>query len=312
VQIIGRSTRDAPGKERARFTNLIAEPDAAESLVVEAVNDTLKAIAASLLMEQVLNPKFDFKAKDSGEQEGFDYGEGGYVTGQTNVGINHETGEVHMEIKGLVEPTSPEAQRICKEDLQELVTAFVQDKSTLEKGLFDQENTLPQELTQLKMGKIVQERYPELSELDQEAIRQRVVAALTLTQQGKKMARDSSDGELKLNTSLIDGIRMYAMSVKELEIDLIDKINPFETAYSVLAKTMNESTLKQVQATIAARNPTISKEDARSYAERALEFQRERGRLPAINAADPWEKLLAEGLAAFGRYKALEKRGDSS
>ncbi len=54
VQIIGRATRDAPGKTRARFTNLIAEPDASEQAVAEAVNDTLKAIAASLLMEQVL------------------------------------------------------------------------------------------------------------------------------------------------------------------------------------------------------------------------------------------------------------------
>src|ERR1700728_3138582 len=52
VQIIGRATRDAPGKTRARFTNLIAEPDASEEAVTEAVNDTLKAIAASLLMEQ--------------------------------------------------------------------------------------------------------------------------------------------------------------------------------------------------------------------------------------------------------------------
>ncbi len=48
VQIIGRATRDAPGKTRARFTNLIAEPDASEEAVTEAVNDTLKAIAASL------------------------------------------------------------------------------------------------------------------------------------------------------------------------------------------------------------------------------------------------------------------------
>ena len=51
VQIIGRATRDAEGKTRARFTNLIAEPDASEEAVTEAVNDTLKAIAASLLME---------------------------------------------------------------------------------------------------------------------------------------------------------------------------------------------------------------------------------------------------------------------
>ena len=63
VQIIGRATRDAPGKARTRFTNLIAEPDASEEAVTEAVNDTLKAIAASLLMEQVLAPRFNFTAK---------------------------------------------------------------------------------------------------------------------------------------------------------------------------------------------------------------------------------------------------------
>jgi superfamily II DNA or RNA helicase len=66
VQIIGRATRDAPGKTRARFSNLIAEPAAADDIVTEAVNDTLKAIAASLLMEQVLS-------RDSliGQQNGF-------------------------------------------------------------------------------------------------------------------------------------------------------------------------------------------------------------------------------------------------
>jgi hypothetical protein len=78
IQIIGRATRDAPGKEVASFTNLIAEPDAAEATVVDAINDTLKAIAASLLMEQVLAPRFNFTPKNNGPIEGFDYGEGGY------------------------------------------------------------------------------------------------------------------------------------------------------------------------------------------------------------------------------------------
>ena len=65
VQIIGRATRDAPGKTRPRFTNLIAEPDASEEAVAEAVNDTLKAIAASLLMKQVLAPRFQLPAEDA-------------------------------------------------------------------------------------------------------------------------------------------------------------------------------------------------------------------------------------------------------
>src|SRR6185503_18309184 len=93
VQIIGRATRDAPGKTRARFTNLIAEPDASEQAVTEAVNDTLKAIAASLLMEQVLAPRFEFKPKqpNSGPTPGFDYGEGGYQSDKCNVGFNGQT-----------------------------------------------------------------------------------------------------------------------------------------------------------------------------------------------------------------------------
>ena len=101
VQIIGRATRDAPGKTRARFTNLIAEPDASEEAVTEAVNDTLKAIAASLLMEQVLAPRFEFRPKnaENGPTPGFDYGEGGYDPTRSNVGVNHQTGQVQIEIE---------------------------------------------------------------------------------------------------------------------------------------------------------------------------------------------------------------------
>jgi hypothetical protein len=139
VQIIGRATRDAPGKTRAKFTNLIAEPDASEAAVTEAVNDTLKAIAASLLMEQVLAPRFEFRPKrpDNEATPGFDYGEAGYDPDGCNVGVNPETGQIQIEIGGLTEPKSPEAQRICREDLTELVAAFVQDKPTIERGLFD-------------------------------------------------------------------------------------------------------------------------------------------------------------------------------
>ena len=140
IQIIGRATRDAPGKTSARFTNLIAEPDAAEEPVREAVNDTLKAIAASLLMEQVLAPRFKFTPKDAGPKEGFDYGaERLQAEDATNVGFNEATGQFHIEIKGLATPESPEATRICREDINEVIAAFVQDKPALERGLFDRE-----------------------------------------------------------------------------------------------------------------------------------------------------------------------------
>ena len=310
VQIIGRATRDAPGKTHARFTNLIAEPDASETAVTEAVNDTLKAIAASLLMEQVLAPRFEFKPKNPNNQPtpGFDYGENGYNPQGCNVGVNAETGQIQLEIKGLAEPKSEEAQRVCREDLTELVTAFVQDKPTIERGLFDEE-LVPEELTQVRMGKIITEKFPDLEKEDQEAVRQHAIAALNLVQQAQQTVNEkggtynvnSSNGEGTKNTALIDGIRQFALSVTELDMDLIDRINPFGEAYAILAKSMSEERLKQVAAVIAAKRISLSVDEARELAKRAVRFKQERGRLPSLTATDPWEKRMAEGVAFLQR-----------
>ena len=313
VQIIGRATRDAPGKTRTRFTNLIAEPDASEAAVTEAVNDTLKAIAASLLMEQVLAPRFEFKPKNpaSGPVEGFDYGEGGYDPNKCNVGFNEERGAFQIEIKGLTEPKSEEATRICQQDLNEVIAAFVQDKTAIERGLFDSE-LVPEELTQLRMGKIIKDKYPELDEEDQEAVRQHAVAALNLTQKGKEAALGGGagdGGQSSLNTAFIEGVRKYAMDVRELDIDLIDRINPFGEAYAILAKAMSEESLKQVAAVIAGKRATLTIDEARELAKRALKFKQERGRLPSITSADAWEKRMAEGVAFLARMKAEAERG---
>ncbi len=334
IQIIGRATRDAPHKYRARFTNLIAEPDASEEAVTEAVNDTLKAIAASLLMEQVLAPRFEFKPKRPENQptEGFDYGTEGYDPNKCNVGFNPETGQIQLEIKGLAEPKSKEAKRICREDLTELVTAFVQDKQAIERGLFDEE-LVPEELTQVRMGKIVKEKFPILEEQDQEAVRQHAIAALNVIQQAKKSLNESGNSytlnpnlitfpestdpsnqpeqidkleqEPAPNTALIDGVRQFAFSVAELDIDLIDRINPFGEAYAILAKSMTEERLKQIAAVIAAKDLKMTIEEARELTKRALRFKKERGRPPSINAPDPWEKRMAEGVIFFQR-KARE------
>ena len=313
VQIIGRATRDAEGKERSRFTNLIAEPTAEQSAVAEAVNDMLKAISASLLMEQVLAPRYEFTPKNMGPKEGFDYGDEGYKDGGRNIGVNKDTGQIHVEINGLTTPQTHEATRICKEDLNEVVTSFLQDKTTLERGLFDKENTLPEELTQLRMGKIVRERYPELSDTDQEAIRQHAIAAMNVTQQANlalAMADANGGGTAQGSTALIDGVRKF-VNVRDLDIDLIDRINPFDAAYAVLAKAMDEKSLRQVQSAIAAKKVSIPEEEARDLSKRALQFKNERGRLPDINSADAWEKRMAEGVAAFARYRAQAKAAQS-
>ena len=109
------------------------------------------------------------------------------------------------------------------------------------------------------------------------------------------------------NTALIDGIRKFAMDVRDLEIDLIDRINPFGEAYAILSKTMNEESLKQVAIIIAGKKTNITIEEARELAKRAKKFKDERGRLPSLSAQDPWEKRMAEGVAALQRYAADKK-----
>jgi superfamily II DNA or RNA helicase len=309
VQIIGRTTRDAPNKIRARFTNLIAEVNASEEAVTEAVNDTLKAIAASLLMEQVLAPRFEFKPKhpSNAPLPGVDYGEHGYAENKCNVGFNSSNGLCHIEVAGLSAPKSPEAQRICQQDLNEVIAAFVQDKVAIERGLFDEE-LMPEEITQVRLGKIIKNKYPELDEADQEAVRQHAIAALILAQQAKQVGANNSES-IMANTAFIEGVRRFAMDVRELDIDLIDRINPFSSAFAILAKTLGEDSLKHIQAMITGKRINLSLEEARELAKRALLFKKDRGRPPSITAADPWEKRMAEGVAVLARMKAEVNRG---
>ena len=124
------------------------------------------------------------------------------------------------------------------------------------------------------------------------------------------MAVGGSDAEPSANTALIDGLRRFAMDVRELDIDLIDRINPFGEAYAILAKAMTEESLKQVAAAISAKRVNLTIEEARDLAKRALKFTQERGRLPSITSPDAWERRMAEGVAFLARMKAEAARGE--
>ena len=311
VQIIGRATRDAPGKVHSQFTNLIAEPDASQETVTDAINDTLKAIAASLLMEQVLIPNFKFTPKrtidQAKAQDGFDYGEGGYDPGGKNIGVREDQAEFHIEIGGLKEPTSDEGKRVCEEDIKELVAAVLQDKPTVEQALFNLD-AIPEETTVVRTMNIVRERYPNLPPEDQEAARQRVVAAMNMIEAASlgAAALESEGVEIKANTQLLQGIRKFATDVRDLDVDLIDSINPFQAAYSILSKTMDEKTLKRLQTVISGKKLSIPYEEAKTLALRARAFMKERGKAPSASSTDAWERRMAEGVEALKRH-AMKK-----
>ena len=177
-----------------------------------------------------------------------------------------------LKSRGLKKPATEQAQRICNEDINEVITAFVQDKQSIERGMFDEE-IVPEELTQIKLGKIIKDKYPELDEDDQEAVREHAVAALNLTQKGKKIILDKienvDDEEEKQNTALVAGVRKFVLDVKNLDIDLIDSVNPFSEAYSILSKTMTEERLREVAALITGKKIQLNPDEARDLARRA-------------------------------------------
>ena len=117
IQIIGRATRDSNNKKHAQFTNLIAQPDAVADDVKLAVNNMLKAITASLLMEQVLAPNFKFKPMDNDEDDLEDEEE--------------ENGKPTIKIRGFKTPTSQRAKDIIETDLNDLKARILQDDTML-------------------------------------------------------------------------------------------------------------------------------------------------------------------------------------
>ncbi len=217
IQIIGRATRDSNNKVHAQFTNLIAQPDAEDDDVKLSVNNMLKAITASLLMEQVLAPNFKFKLKKDEDDEDEDE--------DNNI----------IKIRGFKLPTSQRAKDIIDTDLNDLKAKLLQDPQML-KAMPG--NVEPEVINTVLIPKIIREIYPDLSDDDVEAVRQHVVVDAVI-----KNSTIEEQGGKKF-------IRMAGsfVNIDDIHIDLIDRINPFQKAFEILSKWVTTQVLKLIDA----------------------------------------------------------------
>jgi len=271
IQIIGRCTRDSSNKTHAQFTNLIAQPDAENDQVTIAVNNMLKAITCSLLMEQVLAPNFKFKAKKDDDFEPAPPGT--------------------MNIGGFKEPSTKRTKDIIESDLADLKAAILQDDKVIaaSAGKVD-----PEVVNKILIPKIIQRKYPDLTEAEIEEVRQQVVVDSAVStaevseQGGKKFVR------------LADKF----INIDELSIDLIDQINPFQKAFEILSKSVTTDVLKLIQESIQTTRIQMDFDEAKLLWPKVKQFVHENGREPDLNASDFTEKRLAECLI----YIKQEKR----
>lgn len=263
VQIIGRCTRDSENKTHAQFTNLIAQPDAADDVVTLSVNNMLKAITCSLLMEQVLAPSFSFKTKRSDDDI---------------------SGPDELKIRGFKEPSSKRVKDIIEADLNDLKATILQDHTT-QKAMPG--NVDPEVINKILIPKIIRTKYPDLSEAECEELRQYVVVDSVM-----KNAEIKESGDKRF-------IRMAGkfVNIEDLNIDLIDSINPFQKAFEILSKQVTPNVLKAIMECIESARCQITEDEAVLMWPKIKQFCRTSGRQPSLTAPDPMERRMAEVLA---------------
>lgn len=294
IQIIGRATRDSPGKPHAQFTNLIAEPDTSADNVADAVNNMLKAIAASLLMEQVLAPNFKFKTRPSDD---------GLEGDSKIVDIDYAQSETTVAIKGFAEPSTPRVRQILESDLVDLTASVMQDDRVL-KAAMNPEEIAPEVVSQVFVPKVIETKYPNLSDREVEEIRQHVVSNAAF--------KASSNGGLpELNNNLIRMADKF-INVGDLDIDLIDSINPFQLAYEIMSKSVDAEILKRIHGAITATKIQMSEEEATALYPRIKAFKDTHGKGPSLIAQNPMEKRMAEALEWLRNKKRERMRTQHS
>ncbi len=269
IQIIGRATRDSSNKTHAQFTNLIAQPDAENNAINLSVNNMLKAITASLLMEQVLAPNFNFKPK----------------------GLNdNETEEGTIKINGFKLPTSQRAKDIIESDLNDLKARILQDDKML-KAMPG--NIEPEVINKVLIPRIIRDTYPDLDEDDVEALRQHVVVDSVI--KNSIFAKQDDQKFIRMAASFVN--------IDEIHIDLIDTINPFQKAFEILSKAVTAQTLKLIDEHIQASKIEMSEEEAIILWPQIKEWRKANRLPPNLQSFDQKEKRMAEALVFLREKK---------
>lgn len=281
VQIIGRCTRDCPGKDTAQFINLIAQPDAEQDNVVVAVNDFLKAITASLLMEQVMAPSWKFKTKKDEEND-----------------PSPETETNTIVVEGLKPLSSEKTKLIVSAQLDDLKATILQHEMVVKAIASD---AYAETINNVLIPKIIKEKFPELSDTEVEEVAQHLVMDTVV--KGAEIVEKPDGKFLKLANRFIN--------IDQLNINIILSINPFQQAYEVMSKNINKDVLRTIQDTIAEQHYDMSLEEAILLAKEPLHkfVEEHNGQLPNINSPIIKEQRLAQAYQIIKNKVIRHKQG---
>ena len=276
VQIIGRCTRDSENKTHAQFVNLIAEPDAEREEVAQCINDILKAISASLLMEEVVAPKYNFSPKTNED--------------------GSSTDEPVINISGYRPIRSFAVKDIVENDLVDLKARIYQD-ADVQSAIVGA--VPPDTLTKHLIPKVIEELYGDLSKDEIKQLSDYIVvdsflnAVRGVDDSTPVVSQDEAPSESP-NHKILKFASL--LNVKDLNMDLIYSINPFKQAYEIISKQLDARVFKAIQNTIRAMRIEITEEEALEKWPQINEYLAKFGKEPSLDSIDPLERRLAEAL----------------
>ena len=276
VQIIGRCTRDSYNKTHSQFTNLIVQPNGTNDDITISVNNMLKAITVSLLMEQVLAPSFTFTPRPSD-------------------GRKAKPGEIF--VKGLKQPKNPKIKHILETDLEDLTAATLQNDQIQKAAA----QGLTGDYVKHLQSKIIRERHPGLTDEEVEITRQYLATNLAFKTAEPVRGKNGDIKFIKLANRFV--------KIDELDINLIDSVNPFHHAFEVISKKVGSDTFRIIQNTIAGNRIDMKVEDAFALVPQIKAFiVAHNGAYPSLHSDDKNEKLLAQAQAFLTAQRAKYER----
>jgi hypothetical protein len=288
IQIIGRATRDANGKSHAQFTNLVAEPTNDQSEVTTAVNNMLKAISCALIMEQVLAPNFNFQTRLPNSPV-VDPGRGAPI-----------------QVIGFQGPSTDRVREIVQDQLDELKVNVLTDQ-LIQMAIVNPDVYTPAEINTVLIPRIIERQFPDLTPQETNEVRHALLLDLNFKNSADPAVSGSTmSGELETKRdgeNVLVKLAKRFVNLDELSIDLIDSINPFEHAYEILAKNLDEGILRTIHGTIVASRIPITSEEAAMLWPSIKAFNNAAGREPNLNAQDPREQRLAYALTIIRAAK---------
>lgn len=308
VQIIGRATRDCEGKTHAQFTNLIAQPDAEDEDVKNSVNNMLKAITLSLLMREVLAPNITFRPRSL-----------------MRPGETLQPGDIILD--DTEHPVSERVQKILSSGgIDQVVTTLLNTPEVINAAIT--KTTDPKLVTDVEMPKIIMQLFPDLDMSEVSTVNDVAKTQLAIHANGGLISKLDPKFEVVGGTSekqkndddgsgIPNGAKEFLnignklIDIDNLNIDLIDSINPFQGAYEILSKSVNAAMLKTIQDQVATARSTVTDEEAVLLWEDVKAFKREYGVAPSLNANDAYERRLAEVLAYVRNKKAQQMQSQA-